>query len=62
MYSYGLRNAYRARAALRQNRLFEEGIEVPIKAIEGKLYVRLSAHVHNELSDYKALRECVLRL
>ena len=47
---------------LGQNRLFEDGIEVPIKAIEGKLYVRLSAHVHNELSDYEALRECVLRL
>jgi isopenicillin-N epimerase len=45
-----------------QNRLFDEGIEVPIKAIEGKLYVRISAHVHNEVSDYHQLRDCVLDL
>ena len=44
-----------------QNRLFAEGVEVPVKAIEGRLYVRISAHCHNERADYHALRDAVLR-
>ena len=35
-------------------------IEVPIKAIQNKLYVRISAHVYNNLDDYKVLAKAVL--
>jgi isopenicillin-N epimerase len=35
--------------------LQQHQIEVPIHAIEGRLWVRISAQVYNELSDYEAL-------
>lgn len=35
--------------------LREYNIEVPVHAIEGRLWVRISAQVYNELSDYEAL-------
>jgi isopenicillin-N epimerase len=35
--------------------LQEHAIEVPVIAIEGRLWVRISAQVYNELSDYEAL-------
>ena len=35
--------------------LREHSIEVPIFAIDGRLWVRISAQVYNELSDYEAL-------
>lgn len=35
--------------------LREHNIEVPIIAIDGRLWVRISAQVYNELSDYEAL-------
>jgi isopenicillin-N epimerase len=35
--------------------LREHGIEVPIHAINGKLHVRISAQVYNEMSDYEKL-------
>ena len=35
--------------------LKEHNIEVPIHAINGRLWVRISAQVYNELSDYEAL-------
>ena len=37
--------------------LREHNIEVPIHAINGKLWVRISAQVYNELSDYEALAQ-----
>lgn len=33
----------------------EHRIEVPIKCLEGRLYVRISAHIYNELQDYERL-------
>ena len=30
-------------------------IEVPVKCVDGRLYVRLSAHVYNCLEDYEKL-------
>lgn len=38
-----------------QDYLFDQSIEVPIKCIEGILYVRISCHVYNEISEYKRL-------
>ena len=42
-------------ARWRQKLLHEHNIEVPIHAIGGRLWVRISAQVYNELSDYEAL-------
>lgn len=38
---------------------FKHSIEVPIKAVQNKLYVRISAHVYNNLEDYKRLANAV---
>lgn len=35
------------------------GIEVPVKSVRGKLYVRLSAHAYNELADYQRLADAI---
>jgi hypothetical protein len=37
----------------------EHHIEVPVKCLEGRLYVRLSAHVHNSLDQYERLAQVV---
>lgn len=34
-------------------------IEVPIKCLEGKLYVRISCHVYNHLEEYKKLGQVI---
>ena len=46
--------AYEDAAAL-QTALYRQNIEVPVKALGGRLYVRISAHVYNTLSDYERL-------
>ncbi|GLD99747.1 hypothetical protein PINS_up008475 [Pythium insidiosum] len=38
----------------------EHAIEVPVKCIEGRLYVRISAHIYNELADYDRLARAVV--
>lgn len=35
-------------------------IEVPIKCVDGKLYVRISAHMYNSLADYEQLADVLL--
>jgi len=42
-------------AKIIQDALHDSGIEVPVKAVQGHLYVRTSAHVYNELEDYYKL-------
>ncbi|XP_064627884.1 uncharacterized protein LOC135487744 [Lineus longissimus] len=37
-------------------------IEVPMKAVQGILYVRISCHLHNVLDDYEKLADAVLDL
>jgi isopenicillin-N epimerase len=39
----------------RSRLLSEHHVEVPVMAIDGKLWVRISAQVYNERSDYEAL-------
>lgn len=34
-------------------------IEVPVKCVQGRLYVRLSAHLYNQLSDYERLADAM---
>ncbi|KAL4232793.1 hypothetical protein ACF0H5_007479 [Mactra antiquata] len=44
-----------------QNILFHNyNIEVPIKCVQNKLYVRISCHIYNELSEYEKLRDAIL--
>jgi hypothetical protein len=42
-----------------QNALFARGVEVPVKAIEGRLYLRLSCHVHNSMDQFQRLARVV---
>ena len=42
-----------------QDYLFDHYIEVPIKCINGVLYVRISCHIYNELDDYARLAEAL---
>lgn len=41
---------------------FDFNVEVPVKQIQRKLYVRISAHIHNEMRDYEVLRDAVLSM
>jgi len=46
-----------------QDRLhYEYNIEVPIKCIQDRLYVRISAHIYNEITDYQKLANAVLQI
>jgi isopenicillin-N epimerase len=38
---------------------FTYRIEVPVKAVQNKLYVRISAHVYNRIEDFKRLGQVV---
>jgi isopenicillin-N epimerase len=40
---------------------FEARVEVPVKCIQGCLYVRISAHVYNVAADYDTLANAVAR-
>ncbi|MEP7085681.1 MAG: hypothetical protein ABI854_13160 [Betaproteobacteria bacterium] len=44
-----------AAARWRSLLLREHRIEVPVVALDGRLWIRLSAQVYNELADYEAL-------
>ena len=50
-----------AHAKAWQDWLYEQGVEVPIKCIQGLLYVRITAHVYNDAADYEALAAAVAR-
>ena len=43
-----------------QDMLFNNLIECPIKCINGLLYVRISCHIYNELSQYERLASIIL--
>jgi selenocysteine lyase/cysteine desulfurase len=46
-----------------QNILFHEhNIEVPVKVHEGQLYVRISAHVYNDLSEFQHFADVVSKM
>jgi hypothetical protein len=40
----------------------DHAVEVPVKCLEGRLYVRISAHVYNTLDDYQRLAHAVKSL
>ena len=33
--------------------------QVPIKCVQSQLYVRISAHIHNDLQDYEKLAKAM---
>lgn len=43
-----------------QDMLYDNFIEVPIKCINGVLYVRISCHIYNELRQYERLASIIL--
>lgn len=43
-----------------QDFLFDKQIEVPLKCINGKLFVRVSCHVHNDLEEFDRLGQAIL--
>ena len=45
-----------------QERLYQMGIECPVKTIDNALYVRISAHIYNQSSDYIHLAHAILRI
>lgn len=51
-----------AAAKTLQDALFARNIEVPVKAVAGKLYVRVSCAAYNTASDFEHLAEGVAGL
>lgn len=50
-------------AEMIQNQLYHDfNIEVPIKTINGDLYVRISAHIHNYIEQYEQLGHAILEI
>jgi selenocysteine lyase/cysteine desulfurase len=45
-----------------QNQLYEMKIEVPVKCINAKLYVRVSCHVYNQLEEFERLARAISNL
>lgn len=46
-------------ASFLQDLLFDMGFEVPVKCIDGWLYLRLSFHVYNYTEEYEKLFKCI---
>mmetsp|Transcript_30721 Transcript_30721/g.70803 ORF Transcript_30721/g.70803 Transcript_30721/m.70803 type:complete len:81 (-) Transcript_30721:945-1187(-) len=42
-----------------QDHLYQHHVEVPIKCVNGVLYVRLSCHIYNELKEYDRLGDVI---
>ena len=58
-----MRNATDTDAFQLQEKLHHEyRIEVPVKCLEGRLYVRISAHVYNSIEEYEYLGETLRTL
>jgi isopenicillin-N epimerase len=56
----GIRHATESRAAALHDRLLENhGVEVPVILFNDRIWVRISAQVYNELSDYQHLAQAL---
>jgi len=53
-------NATYSDGEILQNWLYERRIECPVKAVQGRLYVRISVHIYNKRRDYETLAAAVL--
>jgi hypothetical protein len=50
-------------AEIIQNQLYHDfNIEVPIKNIDGNLYVRISAHIYNYIEQYEQLGYAIIEI
>ena len=45
--------------SLQEDLHHQHNIEAPIKCLEGRLYVRISAHIYNELAEYQRLAKVI---
>lgn len=45
-----------------QDYLYSQNVEVPVKCINGRLYVRISCHVYNRTDDFELLARAINRL
>ena len=48
-------------AKLAQDFLYSQNVEVPVKCVQGKLYVRVSCHVYNGVGDFEVLADAINR-
>ena len=48
-------------SVLRDRLLFEERIEVKVHAYRGRVHLRVSAQVYNDLADFEQLADAVAR-
>jgi isopenicillin-N epimerase len=64
LFAGSTRGAYTSdhAAAVQDYLHHEHRIEAPAKCIDGRLYLRISAAVHNCLEDYEHLGESILSL
>jgi len=53
-------SSYEHAVALRNALLFEDGIEVQVHAIRGRVWLRISAQIYNEMEEYERLADRVL--
>ncbi|CAF4231594.1 unnamed protein product [Adineta steineri] len=50
-------------AEIIQNKLYHDfNIEVPIKNIDGNLYVRISTHIYNYIEQYEELGNAIIKI
>ena len=50
------------RAVELRERLLEQRVDAPVQAIDGALWLRVSAHTYNDLDDYQRLAEVIRQL
>jgi selenocysteine lyase/cysteine desulfurase len=48
-------------AKLVQDFLYSQNVELPVKCVQGKLYVRVSCHVYNGVGDFEILADAINR-
>ena len=44
-----------------QDYLYSQNVEVPVKCVAGRLYVRVSCHVYNTANQFERLAEVALQ-
>jgi len=45
-----------------QERLLHRRVDVPLHAVDGGIWLRISAYAYNEIEDYERLAEVIRRL
>ena len=58
----GFTATFEAAEALRDRLMDEHRIQVPVRALDGALWVRISAQIYNEADDYRRLSEAIRKI